>query len=280
MIRSDPDAYTVAIDVADTPARAQLGRRGWLVAAVRTAIFGSAELNLRAVSRAERITLDTDIGLLDFGLPKTRYLTAASQARDAATAVIVNRLISLPALYHDACALTVQLLDALFDESPGLLKASRRTGRVRGALAMPDAGYAHSLRLRHSVGYEGCADERLLLPIDGSVAGAAYLSGDPSIEVAPLPPGLALPGPANAHRRTLVWPEMAWTVCLPIFPVELDRVEGSAAQTRAAFVVMIDGNEPLAPGAEDAISVVLEDVRRAFATVVVRAAALEIVDGR
>ena len=264
----DPDTYTIAIDVADTAQPEAIGRRGWLGPAIRTAIFGSAELNLRAVDRAERITLGTDIGLLDFDLPKARYLKAASEARAAAAAAITNRLFVRPQIYRDACEQATQLFEQLFNGDPALLAAGRRTGRVRVALAIMDAGYAHSLRLRYGVGYEGCPDEGLLLPMEGSVAGLAFRSREAFVGEVPLPPELALPGPANAHRRALVWPALAWNACLPI---------SNAPEAPPAFVVTIDGDEVLAPGATSYIFIALDAVGRVFEDVVVKLAALETV---
>lgn len=239
----DPDAYTIAIEIADPPAPALVGSRSWLPSLLRTALFGSSELNLRAVSRSEMITLATDIGLLDFDRSRTDLMATVASATRAAEATVIAELFQRPAIYRDACVVTRQLVDATFAAQPSLLRAGRRTGRVRVALAIPDGGHTRSLRLRYAEGYDGCPDERILLPIAGTVAGKAWTEKTPRFELAPLPPELSLQGPHDAHLRALVWSALAWTICIPISTNETN-------DAKTLFVVTIDGDEPLSPVAE------------------------------
>lgn len=262
----DPDAYTIAVDIADAPTHARLGRYGWLGAAFRTALFGSGELDLRAVGREETITLATEIGLLDFDLPKARFIAVARDGEAAARARIVLRLFELPRRFRDMCALVRDIVDAAFTADPTLLASGHRSGRVRVAVALPDTGYTRSLRLCHAVGYEGCPDQRILLPIEGSVVGAAFRTGEARIDLAPLPPELDLPGPENAMLRARRWPTIEWTACVPV----------AGADGRSAFVVVVDGDETLSPAGHAAIASLLHRIRRVFGAMVADASPTDI----
>lgn len=265
----DPDAFTIAIEIADPPAPALIGSRSWLSSLVRTALFGSSELNLRAVSRSEMIALETDIGLLDFDRSRTELMATVASATRAAEATVIAELFNRPAIYRDACVVTRKLVDETFAAQPSLLLAGRRTGRVRVALAIPDGGHTRSLRLRYAEGYEGCADERILLPIAGTVVGKAWSEKTPRFELAPLPPELSLPGPHDAHRRALVWPALAWTICIPIST-------NAANDAKILFVVTIDGDEPLSPvpELEEVIGALVDATEAFFADVVTELQAL------
>ena len=266
----DPDAYTIAVDVADAPQRERIGRYGWLGAAFRTALFGSGELNLRAVGRAERITLATDIGLLDFDLPKARYLNAARDAEAAARARIVLGLFTVPRRFHEVCELARDIIDAAFSADPALLAGGKRTGRVRVAVAVPDSGYTRSLRLRYGVGYENCPDERILLPLAGSIAGWVFDACQPRLEVSPIPPELDLPGPENAPLRARMWTGVQWVLGIPI---------SSVGKAETAFVVTIDGNEALSAAGREALTASVARIGGLFERLVLEVAQLEADDG-
>ncbi|QXQ07441.1 patatin-like phospholipase family protein [Sphingosinicellaceae bacterium] len=239
----DPDAYTIAIEIGEPMESPRVELRGWIASLVRTALFGSSELNLRAVSRSNMITLETDIGLLDFDRSRRELLATVASATRAAEATVVTELFKRPAILRQACVVTRKLFDETFAAQPALLRAGRRTGRVRVAVAIPDGGHTRSLRLRYADGYEDCSDERILLPIVGTVAGTAWTENLPRFEVAPLPASLSLPDPCDTLRRAMVWKDLAWTICIPIST-------NDAIGAKKLFLVTVDGDEALSD-AED-----------------------------
>lgn len=92
----DPEALTIAVEIEDRTPSHPLGHYGWLPDAVRTALFGSGELNLRVAGPAEELALPTNFDLLDFDKSAAQ---AASEVREVAQAAGVRldrRLFRLP----------------------------------------------------------------------------------------------------------------------------------------------------------------------------------------
>ncbi|MGY6771322.1 patatin-like phospholipase family protein [Komagataeibacter sp. NFXK3] len=223
----DPEALTIAIAIADPTHTPVIGRFNWLPAAIRTALFGSGELNLRASGQSEQLELESRLELLDFDMTLD---DARQEVRDgeAAAGVRLDKwLFRRPDLYRTLCKETRSLAEEILTEA-----LNNTAGRIRVAIALPDRDYHHSLRLEFSVGYEMDPDEGMLLPIEGSVIGAAWAKNESRFEVAPLPSNLDLPGDANRLRRKKVWPGLAWQLCIPI----------SAQGSGSHLVVRIDGD--------------------------------------
>lgn len=236
----DPEALTIAVEIADTSDAPLVSRFNWLPSAIRTALFGSGELNLRVSGQAEQLVLESSLKLLQFDLTLEQ---ARQEVRDGAAAARVRldkRLFRRPELYRDACELTRGLAEDVLETALGI-----DAKQVRVAIAVPDKDYHHSLRLRFSTGYERHADEGMLVPIDGSVLGEAWRSQESRFELAPFPQDLDLPGPANRLRRKLRWPKLAWQLCIPI----LDE------NGRARVVVHIGGDAKLPPDEPLAVAV-------------------------
>ena len=236
----DPEALTIAVEIEDTDDPSQVDRFSWLPSAIRTALFGSGELNLRVAGPAEQLALPTRFKLLDFD--KTG-LEAAREVREVASAVglrLDKRLFRLPEIYQNACQVARALtLDGLGIAPGGKGSASR----VRVAVGRLERGYVESLRLSHSVGFDDDPDEFMLVPLDGSVAGAAWRERQSQIETFPLSPHRNFPGLANRLRRKTRWTGLAWVMCIPI-------LQDGAGEPR--LLVQIDGNTPLPQDAETA----------------------------
>lgn len=234
----DPDTVTLAFEIADdTSPGGKVGRTNWLPAAIRTALFGSGILNLRAVGRFELIALKTELDVLDFDLGKEAVFKQVEDATTAANLELDRRLFTRPALYQKACETVVALVGEILDGTPVVRRLPPGKRRVRVSLAMPDEGHTRSLRLRYGAGYGNDLDERILLPMNGSVVGQAWTRREDCFEMAPLPPDLALPGRANRFRKQQIWQDMQWVLCVPIFR------EDDGADADPAFVVSIDSNE-------------------------------------
>nr|WP_246387246.1 patatin-like phospholipase family protein [Gluconacetobacter sacchari] len=226
----DPEALTIAVAIADLSRAPVVDRFNWLPSAIRTALFGSGELNLRASGRSEQLELESRLDLLDFDMTLD---DARQEVRDgeAATGVWLDKwLFKRPDLYRTLCLETQRLAAAILSDAP-----DDTPGRIRVAIALPDRDYRHSLRLEFSVGYERDPDEGMLVPIEGSVLGAAWSKNESRFEVAPLPPDLDLPGDSNRLRRKMVWADWAWQVCIPI----------SAREASIHLAIRIDGDAVL-----------------------------------
>lgn len=253
----DPEALTIAVEIeeaaADTPPRGT----SWLPAAIRTALSGAGELNLRASGPVEQLGLPTRLDLLDFDIAPER---AAQEVRDVAALAglrLDRRLFRLPEIYRNACSVA----QALAQDALGILPSADATApRVRVAVGRMDGGYARSLRMSYSVGYERDSDEAVLLPLEGSVAGAAWRGGQSQLEVVPLQAGLDLPGDASRRLRNRRWGEQAWVMCIPI----LDDATGAPR-----LLVQLDGNAPLPRDeeTETALTSVEEAVKDFFSLV-------------
>ncbi len=265
----DPEALTIAIGIDDAATRTPPSGRSWLPAAVRTALFGSDELNLRISGPTEQLALPTEIDLLDFDLSAEKVARQVEQVARAVGVRLDKRLSRLPQLYDDACEVTQALTLDLLDVNPG---APNTGGRVRVSVGRLERGFVRSLRMSYSVGYENDADEALLMPLDGSVAGLAWREGDSRFELYPLSEELDLPGPANRLRRKSRPSDLAWVMCIPI----LDKESGLPR-----LLVYIDGNMPVVQNGETgaALSAVEEAVKDFFDLILVELKDLEDGDG-
>ena len=245
----DPGALTIAVEIESRPNRDVLSRFNWLPAAVPTALFGSGELNLRVAGQAEQLALPTTFELLDFDRGIANVIQEVRDVALAAGLRLDKRLFRLPEIYRNAC----QVAQALAVDGLGLVPGGRGAApRVRVAVGRLERGYVQSLRMSHNVGFDDDADESILLPLDGSVAGAAWRRRESMVEAYPLAADLDLPGDANRLRRKSRWPDGKWLMCIPI----LDEVSGDPR-----LLVQIDGNTVLLSNAETATA--LEGVEEA-----------------
>jgi NTE family protein len=238
----DPEALTIAVEIQDIAEVSSLDRFTWWPAAIRTALFGSSELNMRLSGPAEHLALPTRFELLDFDKSGQ---AAAREVHDVASAAglwLDKRLLRLPEIYRNAC----QVTQALVLDGLGIVPGGRGDApRVRVAVARLEREYVHSLRLSHSVGFDDDTDELMLVPLVGSVAGAAWRERQSIFETYPLSPERDLPGHANRLRRKARWGDSAWIMCIPIC-----EEAGDASR----LLVQIDGNSALASTAEMAVA--------------------------
>ena len=165
----DPGAMTITVEIADTSNAPTLRRFNWLPSAIRTALFGSGELNLRVSGEAEQLVLESSLKLLQFDLTPDQARQEVRDGEAAASVRLDKRLFRRPELYRNACEVTRGLAEDVIES--GLEIDAKR---VRVAIAVPDRNYHHSLRLGFSAGYENDADEGMLVPIEASVLGAAW----------------------------------------------------------------------------------------------------------
>lgn len=242
----DPEALTIAVEIADTSDAPLVGRFNWLPSAVRTALFGSGELNLRVSGEAEQLVLESSLNLLQFDLTLEQARQEVRDGEAAARVRLDKRLFRRPEVYRNACEVTRGLAEDVLESALGI-----NAKLVRVAIAVPDKDYHHSVRLRFSTGYEAYADEGMLVPLRGSVLGEAWRSRESRFELAPFPPDLDLPGDANRLRRKLRWPNLAWQLCIPI----LDE------DGRSRVAVHIGGDAKLPP--DERLEVAVTEIENA-----------------
>lgn len=249
----DPDAITLAVEIETATERRLLSKFNWLTAFIQTGLFGSSELNLRAAGRrSERLALSTSLNLLQFDLTATQAIQEVRDAERAAVVNLDNWLFRRPETYRDACKTTKALVDDVLETALG-----QANPRVRVAIATPDKGFFRSLRLRYSTGSDSDFDEDLLMPVEGTVVGQSWLSGDTLFEVAPLPNEFRLDGPEHRLRRKVARRDLKWVLCVPISN-NRDKIP--------QFVVQIDGGIAMPPDGRvgTVISRIEDDVKEFF----------------
>jgi NTE family protein len=236
----DPEALTIAVEIESRSDYARLSRFNWVPALIPTAMFGSGELNVRVAGPAEQLALPTTFEVLDFDKGVGPAVQEVDAVALAAGVRLDKRLFRLPEIYRNAC----QVAQALALDGLGLPPAGQGSDpRVRVAVGRLERGYTHSLRLTHSVGFDADTDEAMLVPLEGSVAGAAWRAGESVFEPYPLAEDRNLPGEANRLRRKVRWPLVKWIMCIPILDVETGKPR---------LLVQLDGNTNLPSNAETA----------------------------
>jgi len=265
----DPEALTIAVEIEEaTQSSETVSTFGWIFAAIRTALSGAGELNVRVAGPAEQLALPTQIDLLDFDVSAEVAFQEVRDVTAAAGLQLDRRLFRLPELYRDACQVAQALaLDGLGINPGGVGTAPR----VRVAVGRLERGYRHSLRMSHAVGFEGDVDEFALLPIAGSVAGASWKDRESRVERYPLAPELDLPGVGNRLRRKARPQDLAWVMCIPILDDD----------STPRLLVQIECNVQLPDNATTAATLtsVEEAVRAFFNLVLYELIGLEDVDG-
>jgi NTE family protein len=258
----DPDALTIAVEISDRGQSDDITISNWPGAAIRTALFGSGELDLRVFGEAESILLETSVDLLQFDISLDQVCREVEDATNASLVRLDKRLFRRPALFRDACSVTQALASDVLES---VLQGS--IGTLRVALGVMDRGYNHSLRLRYTVGYASHLDERMLVPLEGSIHGEAWKTKETQFEVAPFPDSLNLPGDANRFRRKALWPDLKWQLCIPILN----------EKQKIRLVVQIDGDKalPVIPAIEAAVTRIESDVREFFVLMLKELAQLE-----
>lgn len=248
----DPDAYTVAARIEDEAGTVRVSRYDWLPQLIKTSLSGRNFLNVRNVDRLIVVKVQARIGLLDFDVSDTSIFPIVSYATRDARSQIVSKLYFEPQLYRRACA---SLQDFAAAALRGLIRRPlplERT-RFRVAVAVPDrepafdgiSTPASCLKLRHCIGFDELPDENLTLPIDSSICGMAFRrkrhEQEPNVFQMPkagasVDAPVLLSGPLNRQRRSRVWKELRFVICIPIFVAVMGSDE-------PMFVVTIDTNE-------------------------------------
>lgn len=231
----DPDAHTIAIEIVENERRRTGGPPAFLkpfqslATATRAALFGAGILNKRAADGLYALPIRTDVRVLDFDLGADQAAKVVDAAYQWASANVIYELDTRPGLLQSACR---DVHEIVVD----LLKAGGRgnAGEVRVCLAMAEPGTYHSLRYLHGHNRSGYPDETLTVPIDGSLAGHVFDTGEPIFHVGSSTYRLA--GDAKRRLRRLLWSGMTWQLAIPIY------LPGGNGQAQPAMVLLLDGN--------------------------------------
>jgi NTE family protein len=264
----DPDAVTVAVDILDDDLNPPTKSK-WFGHAVRTTIFGASVLNTRAVEQLVIIELSTKLGILDFDVSFDRIATTLREAEQATNTQIAKQIFELPTLFMRACEAARDVTTrSLADVSGAVMVAPDRVGRVRASVAISPKGAKASLRLAYCSGFLASdSDEGILLPIEGSLVGEAYRTGNAILKTAPFPIENNLPGPKFQKLRRGFAPDINWIMAVPIYR-NVDTDEGMCEDPkRPAFVVAIDGSDELQEDPEvleELIKLIGPDIRDLF----------------
>lgn len=228
----DPDALTIAFDIESRVRLKPLKWWTWLPSAIETALSGAGELNTRGMRRGLRFDLKTDLDLLAFDMRPSEAAESVRSAYAAAQYVIDREIFAVPRIYQEACDAVLKLVETTLANAPIKL-FNMAPARLRVGVALKDPGRRQSLRLKFGAGFQATdRDLDLCLPIEGSVVGAAWTSGKPWLERFRFSEAVDLQGPRLAALRRCVWPDLGWTLCVPIFGAD----KGSPA-----LVVTVDG---------------------------------------
>lgn len=242
----DPDITTVAIEIPEGPdGDSGLAASGFshLKAIIRSMIFGSAFLNTRMVEGLEvfRMPLPGDFGVLSFDISKERAATIVDDARRYTAAQVVERMITVPERYQESCAGVHEFVSALLVSGP------ISEGKIRVAVAERAQDSRRIVRIFATYNYDGHADDRLVLPMSGSVLGKAIDSDTPqliTLSEGSIDPSIALSELMHRYRRQLAWEAISWILAVPV------RYEGRE------LVITVDSDIPLQRFALHSMSVI------------------------
>lgn len=248
----DRDAWTAVVQLVEDPARARRREGNWiarafaallrapgfavgrlthflsggsatpwgvgaLAAAVEAAAFGAGILEKRGVNRLRSVTLSVDLQTTEFGVSRAKAAAVVALAEEAATKVLVHKIIRLPQQMHDVCRGLADLARDIFSAAREGDGGSPFAGLVRVAMLLPPAGDATALEALFSHGFESFTDERLRVPVETSIAGRAWRLQVPLYGEASDPEwGTLLNRPEDRWVRKLVWSGAVWRLAIPV----------------------------------------------------------------
>lgn len=229
----DPDALTVSVETGIEKIRDAQGKDKpfssfyWLIYAT---IFGAKSLQTR---RTRRISLrfESDLGVLSFDASAVELARSFHGARASVRQQIVNYFETVRRRKM-VCAVALQAVcERLREAGMDAVGAVSGENRIRVSLLVPAEGTSRGLKTISTLNYHSGdpidhidPDDKLLVPIQGSVSGEAFLrrrviflSRDPQDNSSPDYDGdLALEGAKNRHIRSLSWSKRKWCLAVPL----------------------------------------------------------------
>lgn len=232
----DRDAWTAVVQVGNVVKTGRLWGLGILKGAVLTGIFGSGLLNVRNVDRLKSVRLKVKLDLLEFDPGLAAAWAAAEEAKVACLEKLVYHLRVVPELMNDVCERIRLRAERTLNLALRTEDRTEFVGKLRVSIFMRPREDRASLTAEFQAGFEDAPDERIRLPISGSIVGQALRDEEPLyLERSDASWFDYLSRPQDRWPRKLVWPHIAWVLCVPYVKVE-DGIE---------LVVAIDSDSKL-----------------------------------
>ncbi|MCW2395775.1 MULTISPECIES: patatin-like phospholipase family protein [unclassified Sphingobium] len=229
----DRDAWTAVVQVVKA---GRLWGLGILKGAVLTGIFGSGLLNVRNVDRLRAVRLKVGLKLLEFDPGLAAACAAVEDAKATSLEKLVYHLRKVPELMNDVC----ERIQVRAQRTLNLvLRTEGRpefVGRIRVSIFARPRDDGSSLTAEFQAGFEDAPDERIRLPVNGSIVGHALRDGEPLyLERSDPSWSPYLSRPQDRWLRKLVSPDISWVLCVPYIKLD-DGIE---------LVATIDSNSAL-----------------------------------
>lgn len=219
--------------------------RGDLARLVRAAIFGRGALNTRGIPQLHKVVLDVrGCGVLDFDLGWDAIARYLDDAAKGATGSLLRPAVVFDRAFTAAAQAAADLTRAQFAATGTPYPAG---GRLRAAILEPFGTPLTGLRIRFTHDYEDSADDRMSLPLEGSVSGLAFRARRTVVfPTHALPADLRLDAPEHRilRQRTRREPKRF----LAAIPLDLSAVP---QLDHARYVIQIDGDADLHPDLTD-----------------------------
>jgi NTE family protein len=212
----DPHVPTLAFELVGNDVESAPRRLTWPMAFLRTGLFGSGELNLRAANGMVHVPLDSQIGLLDFDLPVERVFEIVSSARLASGHILDQVQTATGSDPFRMAAKNLEIHEFIRSTLSNLRRlAPRGPGRIKVATALKDPDLRLSMRLQFSVVDSANENVLELVPREGFVLQRAVETGQPSFFTEPLPHRFDLRN-VSAERRKALKADARWYLVVPV----------------------------------------------------------------
>lgn len=212
----DRDAWTAVVQVGQPERPRALRGTAILKAAVMTGIFGSGLLNIRNVDRLKAVRLDVRLNLLQFdpGLDLANQVVSMAKAR--CRQELVYKLRDLPALMKDICSRIAIRASRTINLELRKHELPPFEDPIRVSIFVRTQDDPSSLTADFQHGFEHAPDERIRLPLHGSIVGEA-LRAKASLYLERRDPSWGGYLHRDEHRwlRKLICPRMNWVFCTP-----------------------------------------------------------------
>lgn len=189
---------------------------GILKGAVLTGIFGSGILNMRNVDRLKGVRLKVSLKLLQFDPGLAVACATVEQARATTLEKLVYHIRDVPQLMNAVC-------EQIRVRAHHTLTLALRTqggadfeGRIRVSIFVRARDDQASLSAEFQTGFLDDPDERVRLPINGSIVGQALRDRDTFyLERSDPTWSSYLARPQDRWLRKHVSPSILWVLCVP-----------------------------------------------------------------
>lgn len=235
----DLDATTVTIEIVSSEEESASKIQGFkaLLAAIRTGIFGTTNLDKRAVSNLHSIGLAPTVGLLDFDMSLEEAAGEITRAREDCELRLIYRLVELPQIMDGTCEILSEIALDLLEELSRKYSTPPYRERPRVAFLQRLPQSENTLKIHFSAGFRYHTDRGVSLPINSSLVGQAWEDGGSLLADETDPDwGATLSRPQDEGIKRLIAKSLCW-----VMAISYER--NDAEEDRA--VIAIDGSVSL-----------------------------------